>query len=199
MSELFIQNKYSKYYYKIIEKAKNQERKKNTGIYYESHHIIPKSLGGFNNKSNLVLLTAKEHFICHRLLTKMCFLNSNKTKMLYALHRLTHGNNLSFTSHQYSVARTSIVEANKNRLCSEETRQKLREAGYKRKHSKETKEKISKIRKGKKFTDEQRKKISDSLKNKKPTLGMTGKTHSEETKSKLREARLKYLASKKES
>jgi hypothetical protein len=198
MSELFIQNKYSTYYYKIIEKAKNQERKKNKGIYYESHHIVPKSLGGSNNKTNLVLLTAKEHFICHRLLTKMCVLNSNKIKMLYALHRLANGNNLLFTSQQYLIARTALIEANKNRICTEETRQKLREAGYKRKHSEKTKEKISKIRKGKKFTDEQRKRISDSLKDKKPTPGMTGKTHNEETKSKLREARLKYLASKKD-
>ena len=39
--------------------------------YTECHHIIPKSLGGTNDKNNLVELLAREHFICHLLLTKM--------------------------------------------------------------------------------------------------------------------------------
>ena len=37
----------------------------------EEHHIIPRCLGGSDDKSNLVKLTAKEHFICHLLLTKI--------------------------------------------------------------------------------------------------------------------------------
>ena len=52
--------------------------------YVEKHHIIPKSLGGNNRKENLVNLSAREHFICHRLLVKM--LNGDaKNKMIYAL------------------------------------------------------------------------------------------------------------------
>ena len=39
--------------------------------YKERHHIIPKSIGGTNESDNLVFLTAREHFICHYLLTKM--------------------------------------------------------------------------------------------------------------------------------
>ena len=39
--------------------------------YGETHHIIPKCLGGDNSKSNLVRLTAREHFICHALLAEM--------------------------------------------------------------------------------------------------------------------------------
>ena len=39
--------------------------------YTENHHIIPKSLGGTDDKENLVELSAREHFICHLLLTKM--------------------------------------------------------------------------------------------------------------------------------
>lgn len=58
---------YKKIYNKIIEK-----RKINIPAgYTEEHHIIPRSLGGGNDKSNLVKLTAKEHFICHLLLTKI--------------------------------------------------------------------------------------------------------------------------------
>lgn len=41
-----------------------------TDGYTECHHILPKSLGGSNDKSNLINLTAREHFICHLLLTK---------------------------------------------------------------------------------------------------------------------------------
>lgn len=39
--------------------------------YGEVHHILPKSLGGSNDEDNLVRLTAREHFICHLLLSEM--------------------------------------------------------------------------------------------------------------------------------
>jgi len=39
--------------------------------YKEKHHIIPRCLGGKDDKENLVWLTAREHFICHFLLTKI--------------------------------------------------------------------------------------------------------------------------------
>lgn len=39
--------------------------------YGEFHHIIPRSLGGSDDKSNLVRLSAREHFICHALLAEM--------------------------------------------------------------------------------------------------------------------------------
>jgi hypothetical protein len=55
--------------------------------YIEKHHIIPKSLGGSNDVSNLVCLTAKEHFICHLLLPKMTT-GDQKKKMVYAAWRM---------------------------------------------------------------------------------------------------------------
>jgi hypothetical protein len=58
---------YSKIYYKIVENRKDHPY----DGYVECHHIIPKSLGGSNDKDNLVNLSAREHFICHLLLTKM--------------------------------------------------------------------------------------------------------------------------------
>lgn len=66
---MYLLNKYTKCYYNIIERAKSRELPKE--IYTEKHHIIPKSIGGNNSKNNLVKLTAREHFICHWLLTKM--------------------------------------------------------------------------------------------------------------------------------
>lgn len=50
--------------------------------YKEKHHIIPKCVGGTNLKENLVPLTAREHFICHRLLVRI-YPESQKLK--YAL------------------------------------------------------------------------------------------------------------------
>ena len=57
---------YKKIYHSIISKAKNRT----TDEYVEKHHIIPTSLGGKNNKENIVRLTAREHFVCHWLLWK---------------------------------------------------------------------------------------------------------------------------------
>ena len=39
--------------------------------YTEKHHIVPKSLGGVDDTTNIVRLTAREHYICHLLLTKI--------------------------------------------------------------------------------------------------------------------------------
>jgi 5-methylcytosine-specific restriction endonuclease McrA len=64
---MFIQNKYTRWYHNIVEQAQNRI----IDGYVEKHHIIPRSLGGTDDRSNLVILTAKEHFICHLLLTRM--------------------------------------------------------------------------------------------------------------------------------
>jgi len=38
--------------------------------YVEKHHIIPRSLGGTNDKENLVALSGREHYIAHLLLAR---------------------------------------------------------------------------------------------------------------------------------
>ena len=67
---------YQKIYNQIIDRAKNEIREG----YLEKHHIIPKSLGGSNDPCNLVLLTAREHYLCHWLLAKQ----TNDKKMWLA-------------------------------------------------------------------------------------------------------------------
>ena len=64
---MYLQNKYSNWYFNIIKQAQTRT----ISGYTEKHHIIPKSLGGNNTKDNLVALTAREHFVCHLLLTRM--------------------------------------------------------------------------------------------------------------------------------
>ena len=77
---IFIDNKYTRWYYNII--TNSQARTLPLDVYTEKHHVIPRSLGGNNSKSNLVSLTAKEHFICHLLLPKM-LTGDNKLKMVF--------------------------------------------------------------------------------------------------------------------
>jgi hypothetical protein len=60
---------YKKIYYNIINYRLHHPI--DTGQYGEKHHILPKSLGGMDDLSNIVKLTAREHFICHALLAEM--------------------------------------------------------------------------------------------------------------------------------
>lgn len=60
---------YKKTYNDLIERAKTRET--DPMEYYENHHIVPKCVGGSNNRNNMVLLTAREHFLAHWLLVKM--------------------------------------------------------------------------------------------------------------------------------
>jgi len=62
---------YQRIYDQIIDRARKESRKKGQGSYYEAHHVIPKCLGGSNVKDNIVLLTAREHFVCHKLLVEI--------------------------------------------------------------------------------------------------------------------------------
>lgn len=44
---------------------------RNINGYCEKHHIIPKCMGGTNDKSNIAVLTYREHYLAHYLLTKI--------------------------------------------------------------------------------------------------------------------------------
>lgn len=58
---------YTKHYNLLIDRAKNRKLE----CYVEKHHILPRCMGGSDDESNLVALTAREHFIAHLLLAKM--------------------------------------------------------------------------------------------------------------------------------
>ena len=67
---MFIQNKYTKWYYNIINKAKFENRIKSKEQYYEKHHIVPKCMGGSDDFNNIVKCRLRVHFILHFLLSK---------------------------------------------------------------------------------------------------------------------------------
>lgn len=58
---------YSAHYERLIARARDRV----LDGYVERHHVIPKCMGGSNDASNLVQLTAEEHYVAHQLLHKM--------------------------------------------------------------------------------------------------------------------------------
>ena len=147
---MFIDNKYTKWYNNIIDFSKDRVI---TG-YTENHHIIPKSFGGTDIKSNIATLTAREHFICHLLLTKMV----DGTQQRKAIHAAWAMGNLKGPGQQRYKISSKIYE------------------GLKIKHA----EMLSKLYTGVKN-------------NKKANIGTAngffGKTHSAESKEKIRQSR----------
>ena len=81
---MFLVNKYQKYYYTLCRKAQTREEVEG---YTERHHIIPRSLGGSNEKSNIAILTAREHYIAHMLLVRITE-GVYKQRMINALFRM---------------------------------------------------------------------------------------------------------------
>ena len=124
---IFIQNKYTKWYYAIIQNA--NQRVLSSDTYIEKHHIIPSSLGGENSKENLVKLTAREHFVCHLLLTKMVS-GQAKFKMLSAVTRFQQSRTYQkriLTSWEYQKIRECAVMARIGQRHTKETCRKIKE------------------------------------------------------------------------
>jgi hypothetical protein len=83
---------YQLHYNKLIDKAVSEGRKKYKKddiryVYYEKHHIIPRCMGGTDDRGNIVLLLASEHYLAHQLLVKIY---PDHHGILYSAIRLTH-------------------------------------------------------------------------------------------------------------
>ena len=89
INDYFLKNKYSKWYFSIINNALSCNRKKSKNVYFEAHHILPAAAfpeyKRFSlNRWNKVLLTSKEHYIVHLLLPFTTDNKSHKAKYLKA-------------------------------------------------------------------------------------------------------------------
>lgn len=126
---MFKDNKYTKWYFNIV----NAGRSTKYPGYTERHHILPRAMGGTNQLSNLVDLTARQHFICHLLLTKM----SDNKRMALALSRMMGGGKryTPRSSKIYEMCKRKASEAMRgagnpmfgvSQIYSEERRQKLK-------------------------------------------------------------------------
>ncbi len=213
---MFIENKYTKYYYAIIEHGQSRnllsrKKAKDELGYVELHHIIPISLGGSNNKENTVYLTAKEHYICHHLLTKMVT-GVNYHKMIKAAHCMvrsgTHQSRYKITatvfarlrkdaatSHSALVSGTHLGENNPfyNKQHTKETRDKISKANTGRlvglQRPKEFGDKISKALRGVAKTEAHKEAIKESwdrAERSGENHPMFGKNHTQETRDKMK-------------
>ncbi len=59
---------YAFHYQRLVTRAKGRSKK--NGV-FERHHILPKCMGGTDDKSNMALLTPEEHYVAHQLLVRM--------------------------------------------------------------------------------------------------------------------------------
>lgn len=161
---------YQRIYNQIIERAKTRQIEG----YVEKHHIIPKCLGGNNNKNNLVKLTAREHFVCHLLLTEIY---PNESKLKQALWLMSIGKHkVNINSRLYNRLKLEFQKTmtnNSNMLGkkhSEETKLKMSKSQSGKIRTNETKQRMSEAAKGKIKTTEWRQNISKSHPTKKPLI-----------------------------
>lgn len=138
---------YEKLYTCLIESRfalkEDRELLKKEGFYFEAHHIIPKCKGGTNDYNNIVLLTAKEHFLSHRIL----WMIYRDRQMALAYHKMLSCNKNQqriHSSRQYEDAREAFRLTNIGNTFSK---------GLKRVRTQEQRDNHSKKMKGK-FTGE---------------------------------------------
>lgn len=106
---MFIDNKYKRWYMAIVEKRRLDV----PAEYCEEHHVIPTSLGGVDDRTNIVKLTGREHFICHKLLVKMTD-GKEKRSMAFAMHKMAYGTNKEkyhISSRDYVILRRINADA----------------------------------------------------------------------------------------
>ena len=149
--------------------------------YCERHHILPKSMGGTNAGTNLVHLTAREHYIIHWLLFKI----HKNQETAFAWHRMTHGKGSvrRYVSHTFAYAKTArsayVSKMFTGKILTEEHKGKLRDAKLNKKYAEIGRSEST--LKGRKLSDSHKMKVS---------VANIGKTHTKESKLKLSESKL---------
>jgi len=173
--EFFKNNKYSRTYYKIIDRAKNRVLL----CYTEDHHIIPKCLD--KTKKETVALTAKEHYLCHLLLIKMVKDKVKMRSISFALARFRQSNSKigkRITGAAYEVLKRNGIYSGENNAFYGKGYLVTGDKNhfYGKTHTNESKEKMRKSQKkightgeknrfyGKKHTDETKRIISEKAK-----------------------------------
>lgn len=160
--------------------------------YKEVHHIIPRCLGGTDDKSNLVSLSYKEHYLAHVLL---CKIYPDNTDLSLAIFLFS-----SISGSMYEISRQRAIDFLRTREISEETKALMSRAqkdrfskeGSKdylidREISEETRAKQSKSAKARFEDPEYASKVKDQLKRARDKNGpsMLGKNHTPESCEKM--------------
>ena len=183
---------YRKVYNNIINRGKLRgNNKKALNYYTEAHHVIPVCKGG----TETVLLTYKEHVICHYILYRLNLDDYSILQSVIAV--MSIGNTLQErdtyrpSENTIKYFSTKLSEFRKGLKHSEETKKKISTSNKGRKMSQELKEHLKKLSTGRKASDETKKKMSESHKNLSEEIrnniskAQKGRKHSEETKEKI--------------
>lgn len=169
-------NKYLKWYNNIV--CRRLLQKPNEKEYCEKHHYIPKCI--YRDSKEVVLLTAREHFVLHLLLPRFIKDLSLKKKLIFALWGMCNQKTTSQlrravcsrTYAEVKFAFSKSISGNNHWMKDPIRRQNLSKKCIGRKHSEETKNKLSKIFMGRKFTKEWKEKIGLANKGLKRTKDM---------------------------
>jgi hypothetical protein len=171
-------------------------------MYVEKHHILPKcfKLGGYNDTDNIITLTAKEHFICHLILTKMIDDKKLKSKLSYAAFQMTNINNRSryvVTAKMYEILKKKLSESYTGMPKSDEHKLALRKPKSTTINMCKPKS-VPNWNKGGTVSNTQKQKQSIAMKGKLvgKKNGFYGKTHSEEIKQHLKNINTGKILSK---
>ena len=105
---------------------------------YHKHHIIPKHMGGSDDPSNLIELTIEEHAEAHKKLWEQHGRWQDKVAWM----------GLSNMLGKEEIIKEVISNTNKNKIVTEETRNKLRMINIGKTLSEKTKKKMSFSKKG---------------------------------------------------
>jgi hypothetical protein len=127
LSENVLQNRYTSFYLQIITNALHRANSRAAANkilgYSEKHHILPKffRLGGEKENDNFAYLTAREHYMCHLLLTRMLPVNSNLYHKAWAafnpmcLNSTNQKRNLEYNSRFYEKSKAMMSESLKGK------------------------------------------------------------------------------------
>ena len=171
---------YSKHYNKLVERAKQRV----IDGYTESHHIVPRCMGGTDDKSNLVDLTPEEHCVAHQLLVKIY---PDNDSLVYAAHMMNATRQGNKVYAWLRKKRSELLKGNqysKGQIQSKETKAKRSKSLTGQTRSVESKAKMSEAAKGRTHSAESKAKMSEARKGR--PAPNKGKPHSEEQKEKMK-------------
>jgi len=153
--------KYEFIYYCLIYRAKYRT----ISEYTERHHIIPKCMGGNDDKINIVRLTPEEHYLAHQLLVRM---HPDNPKLVYAAMLMTQSGDGTRTNNKlFGWIKRRMSDARKV-PHSEARKKKNSESQLRRVATKDsTRAKMSASRTGLHRTEEQKRKSSETQRGRK--------------------------------
>ncbi len=165
---------YKFHYDCLIEKAKCRT----TSVYTETHHVIPRCIGGLDSKYNLIELTPEEHYVAHQLLVKIYPGNAG---LVFAAHRMCSGKarNNKLYGWLRRLHAEAMSELHTGKVISPESRKRMSESHKGILKSNETRQNMIKSQQNR--SPEIRKNMSDAH---------MGHAVSDETKEKIREANI---------